>query len=95
MFAQIWHFLLADLFEHSPMHDCSDLKNKTVSSPFATLENTIMILLSPPPQILHNHCFQFLLGPKEIETTMVVQNVFLRDKKIIAVFSKVANTFLP
>ena len=49
MFAQIWHFLLADLFEHSPVHDCSDLKNKTVSSPFATLENTIMILLSPLP----------------------------------------------
>ena len=27
--------------------------------------------LPPPPQILHNHCFQFLLGitlvPKEIE----------------------------
>ena len=90
----MWQFLLADLFEHSPMHDCSDLRNKTVSSPFATLENTIMILLSPPPQILHNHCFQFLLGPKETDTTMVMQNVFLRDKKIITVFSKVANTFL-
>ena len=48
MLAQIWHFLLADLFEHSPMHDCSALRNKSVSSPFATLENTIIILSSPP-----------------------------------------------
>ena len=98
VFAQIWQFLLAELFEYSPMHDCSDLRNKTVSSSFATLENTITILLSPP-KMLHNHCFQFLLGfrivPKETETTMVMQSVFLRDKKIITVFSKVANTFLP
>ena len=98
VFAQIWQFLLAELFEYSPMHDCSDLRNKTVSSPFATLENTITILLSPP-KMLHNHCFQFLLGfrivPKETETTMVMQSVFLRDRKIITVFSKVANTFLP
>ena len=81
MFAQIWHFLLADLFEHSPMHDCSALRNKSVSSPFATLENTIIILSSPPPKkILHNDCFQFLLGlriaSKETETTMAMQNVF-------------------
>ena len=100
MFAQIWQFLLAELFEHSPMHDCSDLRNKTVSSPFATLENTIIIFLSPPPpKILHNDCFQFLLGlrivSKETETTMAMQNVSLGDKKIITVFSKVANTFLP
>ena len=79
----MWQFLLADLFGHSPMHDCSDLRNKTVSSPFATLENTIMILLSPPPppQILHNHCFQFLLGPKETETTMVMQIFFFAGQK--------------
>ena len=104
MFAQIWHFLLADLFEHSPMHDCSALRNKSVSSPFATLENTIIILSSPPPQkkILHNDCFQFLLGlriaSKETETTMAMQNVFFGgggDKKIITAFSKVANTFPP
>ena len=100
MFAQIGQFLLAELFEYSPMHDCSDLRNKTVSSPFATLENTIIIFLSPPPpQILHNDCFQFLLGlrivSKETETTMAMQNVFWGDKKIITVFSKVANTFLP
>ena len=99
MFAQIGQFLLAELFEYSPMHDCSDLRNKTVSSPFATLENTIIIFLSPPPQILHNDCFQFLLElrivSKETETTMAMQNVFLGDKKIITVFSKVANTFLP
>ena len=90
MFVQIWQFLLADLFEHSPMHDCSDLRNKTVRSPFATLENTIMILLFPPtpPPPQRN-------VPKETETTMAKQNVFLRDKKIITVFSKVANTFLP
>ena len=30
------------------MHDCSDLRNKTDSSPFLTLENTIIILLFPP-----------------------------------------------
>ena len=104
VFAQIWQFLLAELFEYSPMHDCSDLRNKTVSSPFATLENTIIIL--PPPPVkkenLHNDCFQFLLGlrivSKETETTMAMQNVFWGDKKIITVitvFSKVANTFLP
>ena len=98
MLAQIGQFLLAELFEYSPMHDCSDLRNKTVSSPFATLENTIIIFLSPP-KILHNDCFQFLLGlrivSKETETTMAMQNVFWGDKKIITVFSKVANTFLP
>ena len=102
MFAQIWQFLLAELFEYSPMHDCSDLRNKTVSSPFATLENTIIILPPSPPvkkENLHNDCFQFLLGlrivSKETETTMAMQDVFLGDKEFITVFSKVANTFLP
>ena len=35
-----------------------------LGSVFATLDNTIIIFLSPPPppQNLHNHCFQFLLG---------------------------------
>ena len=102
VFAQIWQFLLAELFEYSSMHDCSDLRNKTVSSPFATLENTIIILPPPPPvkkENLHNDCFQFLLGlkivSKETETTMAMQNVFWGDKEFITVFSKVGNTFLP
>ena len=63
--------------------------NKTFTYAFATLENTIIIFFSP--QILHNHCFRFLLGLRIVpqEKTMFVQNI--EGKKKIMVFSKVAN----
>ena len=66
-----------------------------LGSLFATLENTIIIFLSPrPPQKnLHNHCFQFLLGlrivPRETENNSYAK--LWGYKKIIMVFSKVAN----
>ena len=70
-----------------------------LGSVFATLDNTIIIFLSPsPPKNLHNHCFQFLLGlrivPRETENNGYAKLWRGRgggDKKIIMVFSKVAN----
>ena len=65
---------------------------------FATLENTTIIFFSPSPQkILHNHCFEFPLGlriiPRETENNNYAIFFFWGGgyKKLIMVFSKVAN----
>ena len=63
----------------------------------ATLENTVIIFLSPPKNILHSHCsFSFFRGDSKSQEklkTIVMQN-FGADKRIIMVFSKVANGLL-
>ena len=63
---------------------------------FATLENTTIIFFSPSPQnILRNHCFEFPLGLRIITRETENNNFaifFLGGyKKLIKVFSKVAN----
>ena len=94
------HFLSQS--EHQPKINVRLLRAfHSLGSVFATLDNTIIIFLSPrpPPKNLHNHCFQFLLGLR-IVSRETENNGYAklwgggggwRDKKIIMVFSKVAN----
>ena len=84
-------FLLAELFEYSPMHDCSDLRNKTVSSPFATLENTIIILLSPPKcciTIVFSFSWDLESSQKKLKLQWLCKMFFCWTKRLLWYFLK-------
>ena len=91
VFAQIWQFLLAELFEYSPMHDCSDLRKKTVSSPFANLENTITILLSPPKcciTIVFSFSWDLESSQKKLKLQWLCKVFFCGTKRLLRYFLK-------